>query len=146
MLQKIVFQDNIYHLTRSIDIVHEGLMLKLSSDYFLDKTVDDLLFFDASIQKLFRQLQGNLQMSGYIATLHNLYSCQNRYIELLDFILQGKSRMHEEFNPLLTKLQSIRNIHIHIKDEMTGNIQKSDTTTDSRDIVSSNELSELLNF
>ena len=146
MLQKIVFQDNIYHLARSIDVVYEGLMLDLSPDFFLDKTVDDLLFFDATIQKLYRQIQTNQQMSGYSAILQNLYSCHTRYLDLLDFILQGKSALQTNFVTLLPKLQGIRNAHIAFGNEMATNIQKSDNNADSRDIVSSNELSELLNF
>jgi hypothetical protein len=65
---------------------------------------------------------------------------------LLDFILQGKSALQTNFVTLLPKLQGIRNAHIALGNEMATNIQKSDNNTDSRDIVSSNELSELLNF
>lgn len=146
MLQKIVFQDNIYHLARSIDVVYEGLMLDLSPEFFLDKTVDDLLFFDATIQKLCRQIQTNQQMAGYGAIQQNLYSCQMRYVNLLDFILRGQSALQTDFGPLLPKLQGIRNAHIALGNEMATNIQKGDKNADSRDIVSSNELSELLNF
>lgn len=146
MLQKIVFQDNLYQLSRSIDIVYEGLLLDLASDYFFDKTVDDLLFFDVSIQKLYRQLLSNVQVSGYITILHSLHSCQNRYLSLIDLVLQGKAAMKDEFGPLIPKLNGIRNLHVNLRAEMTRSIQKSDKINDSHDIVSQNELSELLNF
>jgi len=146
MLQKIVFQDNIFHLCRSIDLVSEGLMLDLSAEYFLDKTIDDILFFDASIQKIFGNLRENQQMSGYLDSLHSLYSCQNRYIGLLDRILSGKTAMREECVPLLPKIQSIRNLHLSVQGDLESTVKKSDKNADSRDIVSSNELSELLNF
>jgi len=146
MLQKIVFQDNLYQLSRSIDIVYEGLLLDLASDYFFDKTVDDLLFFDVSIQKLYRQLLSNVQVSGYITILHSLHSCQNRYLALIDLVLQGKATMKDEFGPLIPKLNGIRNLHVNLRMEMTRSIQKSDKINDSHDIVSQNELSELLNF
>jgi hypothetical protein len=54
--------------------------------------------------------------------------------------------MKEEFIPLLTKLQGIRNAQISIRTELENAIRKSDKNADYRDIVSSNELSELLNF
>ncbi len=146
MLQKIVFQDNIYQLSRSIDTVYEGLMLDLSGEYFFDKTVDDLLFFDVSIQKLYRQIQTNPQLSGYLQILQALNSCQNRYIKLVDSVLQGNSSMKEEFVPLMPKLTAISELHVKLHREMTSTIQKNDKSDDSRDIVSQNELSELLNF
>jgi len=146
MLQKIVFQDNIYQLSRSIDTVYEGLMLDLSGEYFFDKTVDDLLFFDVSIQKLYRQIQTNPQLSGYLQILQALNSCQNRYIKLVDSVLQGISSMKEEFVPLMPKLAAISELHVKLHREITAAIQKNDKNDDSRDIVSQNELSELLNF
>ena len=146
MLQKIVFQDNIYHLCRSIDLVAEGLLLDLSRDYFLDKMIDDILFFDVSIQKLYAHLRENRLMSGFTESLNALHSCQARYINLIDSILAGKTGIKAEFAPMLPKIQSIRNAQSVLRGELAGTIQKSDKNADSRDIVSSNELSELLNF
>lgn len=146
MLQKIVFHDNIYQLSRSIDVLNEGLMLDLSPEYFLDKTVDDLLFFDMSIQKLYNQIQANSQLSDYITIMHNLYSCQNNYIKLISFILSGKTSMNEEFFALRPKLNEIKAIHISLQSNLIKNIHKSDKNNDSHDIVSQNELSELLHF
>jgi hypothetical protein len=146
MLQNIVFQDNLYHLSRSIDAAYEGLLLELAPEFFLDKTIDDILFFDVTIQKIYRQIQTAPHLSGYVEILHALHSCQDRYIRLLDFILQGKASMREGFTQLLPKLQGIRNAHAGVKSELAVAIQKSDKSNDSRDIVSRNELSELLNI
>lgn len=146
MLQNIVFQDNLYHLSRSIDTAYEGLLLELAPEFFLDKTIDDILFFDVAIQKLYRQIQSAPHLSGYVEILHALYSCQERYIKLLDSLLQGKASMKDKFTQLLPKLQGIRNAHSGVRGELSNAIQKSDKTNDSRDIVSRNELSELLNF
>jgi DNA repair ATPase RecN len=146
MLQKIVFQDNIFQVIRSIDVAYEGLLLELAPEYFLDKTVDDLLFFDATIQKLYKHINANQQIADYLSLLHNLYSCQRKYLSLIDAIIQRKNPMKAEFEQLLPKLQSIRNVHAQISAEIASQIQKSDKNADSREIVSSNELSELLNF
>lgn len=146
MLQNIVFQDNIYQLSRSIDVLYEGLLLDLSKDFFLDKIVDDILFFDSVIQKLYRQLTVNDQISDYEAIIHNLYTCENKYIQLLNILITGNTSMKEVFEVLITKLTSIHNQHLSLRNEITQNIQKLDKNTDSRDIVSQNELSELLNF
>lgn len=146
MMQKIMFQDNLYQLSHSVDMVFEGLMLDLSDDFFFDKTVDDILFFDAAIRKLHGQLTTNMQIAGYIGVLHSLYSCQKRYLELVDFILTGKTAMQERFVPLYPKLQEIKSKQTDLRTSLVANIGKIDKNNDARDIVSSNELSELLNF
>ena len=95
MLQNIVFQDNIYQLARTADLLKEGLLLDLAGDYFYDKFVDDILFLDVSIQKLSAQILSNSRISSYIAILHSLRSCQERYIDLLTLVLSGKSGLSE---------------------------------------------------
>ncbi|HNQ96814.1 MAG TPA: hypothetical protein PKH81_01875 [Treponemataceae bacterium] len=146
MLQNIVFQDNIYQLSRLIDLVQEGLQLDLSEDFFLDKTLDDLLFFDAALQKMKGQVEGNSRMSDYIPILHSLYSCEERFIRIVDLLLSGKGAMNGAFTQFMTRLQGIRNVHAGIRESLIQGIRKSDNSIDSRDMVSQNELSELLNF
>jgi hypothetical protein len=141
-----MFQDNLYQLTRSIELTHEGLMLDLSDDFFFDKTVDDLLFFDASIRKLTSILETNTQIAGYSDILHCLHSCQNHFISLIDFILSGKTAMTQQFVTLFSKLREIRTRQSAIQDTIARSIGKIDKSADTNDIVSSNELSELLNF
>lgn len=146
MLQNIVFQDNIFQLVRSIDTLKEGLMLDLSPDYFFEKTVDDILFFDSSIQKIYRQLTENQRIAGFLSIMQNLNSCERRYLQLLDAVLAGKTAMAERFPPLISKLHAVRENHTALARSMGDSIAKNDRSGDSDDIVSRNELSELLNF
>ncbi|ULQ60079.1 hypothetical protein K7I13_01755 [Brucepastera parasyntrophica] len=146
MLQNIVFQDNLYQLSQSLDTLSEGLMLELQKEYFFDKIVDDILFFDNIIQKMYKQIQMNPNLGEYTRLLRNLYSCQERYIKIIDSILQGQTAMKESFIPLMPKLQTIRNLQRSIREQILKEMQKGAKNTDARDIVSSNELNELLNF
>lgn len=146
MLQKIVFQDNIYQLARSIDTVQEGLILDLSDDYFFDKTVDDLLFFDATIQRIVRQLQANSRLPDYPALLAAIHSCQNAFLRTIASVLEGKSAMTERFVPLFDKLKEMSRTHTALRADVARALQHSDRTEDARDVVSGNELSELLHF
>jgi hypothetical protein len=146
MMQKIMFQDNIYQLTRSIELTHEGLLLDLSDDFFFDKTVDDVLFYDASIRKLTAIVESNGHIAGYDDILHCLYSCQNRFARLVDFILSGKTAMTQQFVTLFPKLREIKARQSEIQDSLARDIGKIDKSSAASDIVSSNELSELLNF
>lgn len=146
MMQKLMFQDNIFQLTRSIELTLEGLLLDLSDDFFFDKTVDDVLFYDASIRKLMSILETNGQIAGYAEILHCLHSCQNRYLSLIDFILSGKTAMTQKFVTLFPKLREIKARQADVRDMLERDIGKTDKSAGTSDIVSSNELSELLNF
>ncbi len=146
MLHNIIFQDNIYQLARSIDNLYEGLLLDLSDDIFLDKAIDDLLFFDVALQKTLKLVRDNSRISDYTEIMHSLHSCEDRFIRLLDSILQGKGSMSGAFTQFLTKIQGIRNAHAAIRADIGTGIRKGDTGADARDVVSRSELSELLNF
>lgn len=146
MLQNIVFQDNIFQLVRSIDALREGLLLDLSADYFFEKTVDDMLFFDSAIQKIFRQLTENRRIAGFLTIMQNLHSCDRRFIQLLDAVIAGNTAMSERFPPIVPKLNAMRDNHGTLAKSMAESIANSDVSGDSDDIVSRSELSELLNF
>lgn len=146
MLQKIMFQDNMYQLSRSLDILQEGLLLDLAPEFFFEKTVDDILFFDSTLQKLSVQLEGNPHMSGYLNLLHSLNSCQKKFLAVIDSILTQEGTLRESFSQLEPKLRQIKKIHSLLNDKTSHAIMKNDNQGDSRDIVSQNELSELLNF
>lgn len=146
MLQNIVFQDNIFQLVRSIDTLREGLLLDLSADYFFEKTVDDMLFFDSAIQKIYRQLTESQRIAGFLTIMQNLHSCDRRFIQLLDAVLAGNTAMSDRFPPMAPKLSAVRENHRSLVKTMADSIAKSDVSGDSDDIVSRSELSELLNF
>ncbi len=146
MLQNIVFQDNLYQLTRSIEGVHEGLMLNLHPEYFHKKIMADILFFDTCITRIQSDIQQNSKLSGYIYLMKAIYSCQEKFIGLLDFILQKNTPIADVFNNDMEKLKPIRSRHVSLKNESSEKITKAERSSDSRDIVSVSELSELLNF
>ena len=146
MLHTIIFQDNIYQLARSIDTLYEGLLLDLSEDIFLDKAVDDLLFFDVALQKTVKLVRENSRIADYAEIMHSLHSCEDRFMRLLDSILQGNLSMSGAFAQFLTKIQGIRNAHAAIRADIASCIRKGDSGADARDVVSRSELSELLNF
>lgn len=146
MLQNIVFQDNIYQIARSIDTLHEGLLLDLAGEYFFEKSVDDMLFFDSTIQKIHRQLTDNQRIAGFLTIMQNLLSCDHRFIELLDRVISLKGSMSDRFIPVIPKLSALREAHRALARSISDTIAKNDPSGDSDDIVSRNELSELLNF
>ena len=146
MLQNIVFQDNLYQLARSIDNAREGLILDLAPEYFYKKISADISFFDACIQQIHAVLQKNTRLPDYLSLMKAMHSCQEKYIALLNLILERKSPLAPSFASDIEQLKGIRELHLKLKEESRESITKSEKGADSRDIVSTSELSQLLSF
>lgn len=146
MLQNITFQDNLYQMARSIDTVFEGLQLDLTPEYFHKKTMSDLAFFDACIRRIHADLQKNNRLADYLPLMQAMHSCQQKLLQLLDRILGGEIPSADAFAANLADLQEMRNRHAKLAGETQESIVRTEKPGDSKDIVSSSELSELLNF
>lgn len=53
MLKNTAFHDNLYQLSRIIEVCSEGLLLDLSEDMFLEKYIADIRFISQSLKKKF---------------------------------------------------------------------------------------------
>lgn len=146
MLHNIIFRDNIFHLTRSIDNVHNGLRLDLDAGIFTGKIMNDAVFFDFGIQKIFERIFPQSSLPEYIEIMQCLYFCTMKYIDLLTFLLNSESVISKNIKQYRTKFEEIRLSHQKILEQLRIKINETDAGEDSYNIVSQNELSELLNF
>ena len=146
MLQNIVFQDNLYQLARSIENVREGLLLDLAPEYFYKKIVADISFFCACIQQIHAALQKNSRMPDYLPLMKAMYSCQEKYIALLNMVLERKTPIADAFAPDIGQIEELKTQHLALKEESKKSITESEKAGDARDMVSTSELSQLLSF
>ena len=146
MLQNIVFQDNLYQLTRLIENTREGLLLDLAPEYFYKKIVADVSFFDTCIQQIHAALQKNSRLPDYIPLMKAMYSCQEKFVEIVNLILERKTPLAPSFAPDIEQIRGMKELHSKLKEESRESITKSEKGGDARDIVSTSELSELLSF
>lgn len=146
MLQKIIFQDNLYYITRSLDIIQSGLHLDLSDEIFTEKIIADILFFDSALQKLFNRIEPQPHLPDYADIMHCLYFCTAKYISLLQFLCDKKSETESVFKDQFERFEGIEKKHQSLIDKIKLNITDKEIQNDSYAIVSQMELSELLNF
>lgn len=146
MLHKIVFQDNLFQITRMLDVIKNGLMLDLTKDIFEEKIIDDILFFDSALKKLFNQIEPQTHLPDYMDSMHCLYFCMAKYISILQILLSEKKDT-DFFSDLdIKSLENIWRTHKELADKININIEDADVQNDAYNMVSQNELSELLNF
>ncbi len=145
MLQKIVFQDNIFQITRALDLIRDGMKLDLSEEIFAKKTMNDILFFDFAIQNIFNKIEPQTHLPDYLNTMQCLYFCIMKYINTLQVMMAEKQN-----DPIMInnkqKMMGIFEKYKNLVSKIDIDIKESDLSQDSMNMVSQNELSELLNF
>ncbi len=145
MLQKVVFQDDLFYITRTLDTINDALRLDITKEIFTEKIAEDLLFFDSALQKLFHQIEPQSHLPDYLDIINCLYFCMEKYVETLRNFLNYQfkdevSTIAEEQGRLMLKKHEAYMEKIHT------NIEESDIHTEPYNVVSQKELSQLLNF
>ena len=144
MLKNTAFHDNLYQLVKIISITTEGLSLELSENMFLDKMVGDISFISDTLQSLFAEVQNLSHLPEYLPIMQSLYSCETDYLLLLK-AFAAKTIEKEITLPVQgSDLSAYYKTHSDTKDRIEKRIQESDKNLDAYQIVSQNELSQLL--
>ena len=144
MLKNTAFQDNLYQLTRIITITNEGLILDLSTDMFLEKTISDISFVSQALQTIFAEMKNLSHLPEYLPIMHNLHSCETDFLLLLRNFAAWTLEKQLELPLSAADLSAYYKMHSGIKEEIGTCVQDSGNSLDAYHIVSKNELTELL--
>ncbi len=145
MAKKINFKDNLFHLARNLDRFSDGLMLDLEGDFFLDKLVDDILFFNSAIAKIYTILEKNSNMSEYCEQMRNLYTVHKKYIAILSRIIQGQTCFVNQFFQFRQKFSEILRENEGRQEQIyTALDSAAKPLQEANDVVSRDEMSALL--
>ena len=144
MLKNTAFHDNLYQLAKIISITTEGLALELSENMFLDKMVADISFISDTLQALFDEVQNLSHLPEYLPIMQSLYSCEMDYLLLLKTFAAKIIEKQVNVSVSGSDLNTYYTLHNDIKDRIEKRIQESDKNLDAYQIVSQNELSQLL--
>jgi len=145
VLYNIAFQDNIYILLRQIDTINNGLKLELDSSLFEEKIFIDLVFFDKTIKKLFGYIYPQSSLHNFIDILQCLHFCITKYLELLNNILPYRDNVKKYINENEINLLNISMEHKKMVKQIEEVIAKNEPLEAEHEMVSHNELLELLN-
>jgi len=144
MLKNTAFHDNLYQLAKIINITTEGLTLELSENMFLDKTISDISFISNTLQFLFTEVQNLSHLPEYLPIMQSLYSCETDYLMLLKAFAAKTIEKQITLPVSGTDLSAYYKLHTDTKDRIEKRIQESDKNLDAYQIVSQNELTQLL--
>ena len=144
MLKNTAFHDNLYQLAKIITITAEGLSLELSENMFLDKMISDISFISDTLQTLFIEVQNLSHLPEYLSIMQCLYSCETDYLLLLKAFAAKTIEKQITLSISGSDLGAYYKLHTDIKDRIEKRIQESNKNLDTYQIVSQNELSQLL--
>ena len=144
MLYNISFQDNIYILLRQIDTTNNGLKLDLDSNLFGQKVILDLVFFDKTIKRLFTEISKQTSLPNFLDILQCMHFCIAKYLELLRNVKLCESSLADMVKNNWHALVDVAKEQEEILLTIEECIAKNDSDVPQQEMVSTNELAELL--
>jgi hypothetical protein len=129
-----------------IKTLRDGFSLEIDADIFMEKTVDDILFIDKALAKLYEFLEKNPHLIERQEYLRSLFQIVKQYSDFLSGILNRDYPFATELEAYRTKISAIWDEHRLLFSNIQGLLALSSSDEFSQsDIVSHDELSGLLN-
>ncbi len=145
MNKRINFEDNIFILNNRIRIITNTVILDADPDLFLEKTIEDLDFTDTTLAILLDSLLKNEKLIERNAQFYNLIETEVLFTEVLVNITQSKGPISVSEYPIINdKIQNFLSRSRQRQDVIQDSINSSGDNTQDTNIVSSDELHELL--
>ena len=145
MAEKIYYDDNIFYLNEIISNIDDGIRLDIDTKLYLDKLVEDILFVESILARLYGSLQENDKLIRRSEHLKRLVRSKVKFLDLLDDIVQQRVPISDNLVPFYPKFNElIREQQDHL-DEIRAQLSTSNgSTEEDEDIVSQEEIRFLL--
>jgi len=139
MATKVNYDDNLFHLISLTKALRNGLQLELDVDYFRDKTVEDILFVDRTLQQIYEALSVNTYLINRKAHLRELMRAKRAFADMLDEIINRSSVFAQKLAPFDQKIGRAREQHLQDISDIQSMIEVGKKEQMTEDIVSQDE-------
>ncbi len=145
MTKQINYEDDIFFLLLILRRLSDGLKLTVDSEIFSAKIVDDILFIDEAVDKVYDLLKNSPSPIKKEENLRNIRKVKKLFIELLDDIIQKRVSMAYYFTDILDNLIGIQKKHSETDADIDGQLLRiAGKLQEGRQIVSEEEFRFLL--
>ncbi|TVR67608.1 MAG: hypothetical protein EA427_13180 [Spirochaetaceae bacterium] len=144
MPAKIHYEDNLFFLHSILRTVESGLRLDIDPGLFRDKILEDVLFVDVMILRLYASLRENDYLIRRTAYLRSLRRTTSSYLTFLDGLLGNPSLLESTLGRFQEKLESARQEHESVRREIDALLDRIEPDEETQSIVSSEEYGFLL--
>jgi hypothetical protein len=144
MSQMIHFQDDIFFLSVLVKALDAGLSTEADPEHFRERVAGDLFFLDGSLKSFRGLLAQNALLIGRSEYVKLLERSSRSYVQLLERLVGGEYPRSEAYSSYRPQLEAVLKEQKAILAELDGILDISLSGSTETDLVSQDELSELL--
>ena len=144
MAEKIHYDDNIFFMTALIRTLDDAVKLSVDAEYFADKILEDTLFIDNSIQKLYGSLKENSHLIRRDSYLHSIMKLKKSYGRLLENLLSTSGNSAAPYESMHPKIRRIAAGHLNDIKTIRDSLNVIENVIPDNDTISYEELNFLM--
>lgn len=144
MPEKIHYDDNIFFMTALIRTLNDAVKLHVDPEYFADKVLEDTLFLDSSIQKIYKSIKENTHLIRRNTYLHSIMKLKKNYGRLLDDLMAINGPFSAPFENMRPKIRRIAALHLNDVKEIREGLKDVQEVKIDSDMISYDELHFLM--
>ena len=139
MAEKLYYDDNIFYLNEIITTIDDAIHLDIDSGLFLDKLVEDILFVESTLARLYGSLKENDLLIRRSEHIRRLLRSKQKFCELLEEITNTNVSIRADLIPFFPKFgELIAEQQDHI-DEIHSLLNTSVSSPERNDDIVSQE-------
>ncbi len=127
-----------------IRALNDAVKLNVDAEYFADKILEDTLFIDGSIQRIYGSIRENNHLIKRNNYLHSIMKLKKGYSRLLEDLLNTKEPFAAPFETMRPKLRRLAANHMDDAKEIRNGLKKVDEKPAEGDVISHDELHFLM--
>lgn len=144
MTEKIHYDDNIFFLTVMIRSLYDALRLNIDAEYFAEKIIEDSMFINTSIQKIYKTITENSSLINAPSYLHSVMKAKVVYGRLIEAILCTEGDFSIVFKAKSSQLQQIAVRHQNDVRTIKEKLSSIDSREVDKNIINHDELHILM--
>lgn len=144
MSQKIHYQDDLFLLSVLAKSLDSGLSVEADPEFYLERLAEDVFFIDSSIRKFKDLLSANSHLMDRSEYLKLLERTARTFAGSLERLASGASPMSSAWERYLSRLEEIARDQKAMLAELVDLLKNAGEGANETELVSSDELSELL--
>ena len=144
MPEKIHYDDNVFFMTSMIRSLNDAVKLNVDADYFADKILEDTLFIDTSIQKIYGSVRENGHLIRRDSYLHSIMKLKRSYGRLLEDLLATQGAFAAPFETMRPKLRRIAANHLDDVKQIQDGLTLVEEAKSEGDVITRDELHFLM--
>jgi hypothetical protein len=142
MAVQINYEDNIFYLTTLIRNLKNGTMLDIDADIFKDKFIEDILFINSGLQKIYKSLSRNAYLIRRNDYLRSLHRAKQSYVDFVDEVLAGSYPFCEKLSSYSSQFNATKESQLKDMTEIHSQLMgagEEKTSVEDEDVVSQEE-------